>query len=892
MPLWHNLSLAEVWRKVASSARGLTVEEAALRLRRFGRNELPQPTPTSLSTLFFRQFASTLIVVLLIAAGLALTVGELADALVILVAVVVNVVVGFSQERRAETALHELRQLVKYQARVVRDGQELLVPVEVLVPGDIIRLTAGDRVPADARLVTSHELETNEALLTGESQPVSKQVGVAAPGAVIAERTNMLYLGTSVTRGETQAVVVVTGSKTELGTIAELINNLKDEPTPLQNRLARFGQGVGAAVGLICVVILFLGVALGYPFRQMFTTAVAIAVAAVPEGLVVVVTAILALGMRRILKKNVLVRRLVAAETLGSTTVICVDKTGTLTQGEMRVSQIITPDEELNPFPAEIEDGSSPWALLKIGILASDAYVANPRDELKEWVVVGNPTERALVLAGQQAGLDIEHLRRNNPRLGLVPFSSERKYMLTWHKTAGGSVAYLKGAPEKVLAACSQVRVLGDNRPLEDGDRRKFLHDAERASKQGLRVLAFAVRDFLTPMSYLAEPESWLNNFVFVGFVGIKDPLRPEVTETIRTAWRAGIRLVMITGDHQLTARAIAEEIGFPSAPENVMEGERLAAISDADLKQRVADISVFARTAPKDKLRIVNAWQKRGEVVAMTGDGVNDSPALKAADIGVALGSGSDVAKEAADMVLLDNNVASIVAAVEEGRTIYDNIRKVVLYLMSDSFAEMALILGAFVVGLLTGRGLELPVLATQILWVNLVCDSFPAIALTTDPASSATMTQAPLRRSQPILDWPRKLLVVFLSLIKGGGSLLVFLFFIAIGSELDHARTVVFTLLALTSLAYTFSLKHLDHPLWHPMTWNNPRLIWAILVGLGLQLLAVYMPFLQKVFHTVPLQGSDWLLIVSFCALVVFMLEAVKYFAANRRSYQLGKA
>lgn len=886
--LWHHLALGEVVRLLDSGAKGLKSDDVTRRTVRYGRNELPKPKRATALKLFLSQFASALIVVLLVAAVISIGLGEPLDALVILAAVIVNVVVGYTQERKAENALAELRRFVQYQAKVLRDGEETIVPAEALVPGDVIHIKAGDRIPADARLLQSYEVEANEATLTGESQAVEKSVTDLPPGTVLAERKNMLYLGTALTQGDATAIVVATGRLTELGQIAGLLSEVHEDPTPLQLRLSRFGQGVGLVVAVTCMTLFLIGLSLGYPFREMFSTSVAVAVSAVPEGLVVVVTAILALGMRRILKRHALVRKLVAAETLGSTTVICADKTGTLTSGEMRVARVVTPDEELESPSVELDDGSSSLALLKVGVLSSDAYVTNPDDEFKDWVLVGSPTERSLVFAGQQAGVNVAAFRKEYARLDVVPFSSDRKYMVTLHELPSGErAAYLKGAPEKVLAACNSVRALGRTHKLGEVDQRKFLHEAEKLSRQGLRLLAFGSRELPRGTNSLArvvQPEP--KDFTFLGFIGIKDPLRSEVNATVRAAWGAGIRIVMITGDHRLTAQAIAEEVGLAAHPDNILEGETLKDMTDEELRRRVDSISVYARTTPHDKLRIIDAWQARGEVVAMTGDGVNDAPALKSADIGVALGSGSDVAKEAADIVLLDNNLASIVAAVEEGRTIYDNIRKVVLYLMSDSFAEMVLILGAFVIGFITGDGVALPILATQILWVNLVSDSFPAVALASDPMNPDTMEQPPLPKAAPMLDTERSVLVVLLSALKGLGSLAVFFFLLSIGTELDHARTVVFTLLALSSLAYVFSCKQLERSLLHPLTWNNPKLIMAVVAGVILQLTVVYVPPLQRLFHTVPLEIGDWVMIISFCALLVFALELVKLVAARRRA------
>jgi len=884
--LWHHLALVEVFKQLKSSPHGLSSFQVKHRLKQYGRNELPKAKGPAAIAVFARQFESVLIIVLLVAAALSASVGEVVDAVVILAAVIANAVVGFWQERKAEAALQELQKFVQHYARVLRDGSERSLPAEELLPGDVIHLSAGDQVPADIRLARAFELNVNEALLTGESQPVVKKVGRLAPGLVLAERRNMVYFGSLVTSGEGRGVVVATGRATELGQLASSLGQIAEVDTPLTEKLARFGRGMGVVVVILSVVVMMLGVGLGYDFKDIFTLAVAIAVSAVPEGLAVVVTAILALGMRRTLRRHALVRRLVAAETLGSTTIICVDKTGTLTAGEMRVIKLITPEGETKSYLATLADGGATQYLLKVGALASNAYIENPKDSLSEPVVVGSPTEKALVLAAREAGIDVEALRAEFPVVTEMPFSSERKYMLTLHQAKGERWAYLKGAPELVLSYCSQVLKNGRSSRLTAVEHKKIMHLTISLSRQGLRLLLLAMAK-LPSTAGAAELASSLDkaDYTYLGLVVLQDPLRAEVIPMVKIAKRAGLRVVMITGDHRLTAQAIAREVGLPAASANVIDGHDLQQIDDDALRQRVPKVTVYARAVPSDKLRIISAWQARGEVVAMTGDGVNDAPALKAADIGVALGSGSDVAKEAADMVLLDDNFNSIVAAVEEGRTIYQNIRKVVLYLISDSFSEVILICGAFIVSLAAGEPLALPILATQILWINFVSDTFPAIALAADPPNAAVMREPPIKRDEPILDPPRRLLVALVSFTKGFGTLALFLFLVWLGRDIAYVRTIIFTVMALSSLAVIFSLKHLHHPLFHRLTWNNTKLILAVAFGILLQLLVVYLPWGQEFFHTVPLLASDWIIVLALPVLSVALLEVIKYFVWRRQ-------
>ncbi|MBI5733634.1 MAG: HAD-IC family P-type ATPase [Candidatus Kerfeldbacteria bacterium] len=879
-PAWHALNQLEIFKLLKTSARGLTGQDAAIRLMQHGHNELPKKDSVRPFKILVHQFVNSLIIILTVAAGLSFLIGQFLDATVLLLAVGVNVLVGFIQEYKAETALRELGRYIEHRAKVLRDDKWANLKVEDLVAGDIISLQAGDKVPADARLVKVFELEVNEAALTGEVEPVKKQIVRVAAGTLLAERFGMAYLGTTVARGQAMAVVVATGLETELGKIARLLVSVKENPTPLQDKLTNFARLIGWIVLAVCGLVFMAGVLLNYPLRQMFTMAVAMAASGIPEGLVVLVTAILALGMRRILKKQALVRNLMAAETLGSTTTICLDKTGTITAGEMRVVQVLIPDKAVAPVVTSLYDHKLISDLLTVGVLNSEAYLAYSSDSNKT-VLVGSATEKALLAAAQEQGLDIDKLRHEYVRILVIPFDSIRKYMATWHKTkAGERLVLLKGAPEKVLDYCSKVELPSERTNLTREHKEIWLNKVNDLSSEGFRLLAVARRIYKGDGSSVAAGSTKLpTDFTLLGVMLLSDPLRPQVAETISQAERAGIKFIMITGDHALTAKSIAHQAGLKVTDSSVMNGDELAKLDEASLQEKIKQITVFSRSTPQDKMKIIKALQANGEVVAMTGDGVNDAPALKAADIGISLSSGTDVAKDTADMVLLNNDVRSIVAAVTEGRIIYNNIRKVVFYLMSDSFAEVVLVLGVFLLGLLWSTNLPLPVLASQILWVNLIAETFPALALANDPGHASLMTEPPISRSSQILDQIRRFFVVFLSLLKGGGSLLVFLYLLPNFSDLDHLRTLIFTMLALTSPFYAFSCKYLDRSIFNRDTWNNWRLLSAVSLCLGLQLAVVYLEPMQKLFKTVPLLASDWLIVGVFSLSLIVIIELVKY-------------
>lgn len=876
---WHALSVGEVLKEFQTDANGLTQAEAAKRLKQFGFNQLPRQEPITWPRILLSQFKSALVYILLIAGLISFLLGEQTDAAVIFSAVLINVLVGFGQENKAHHALRKLSEMVVLRAKVIRNGQAEMILAREVVPGDILALEAGDQITADARLIMAKELEINEAPLTGEARPALKQTEPLGKGVVLAERASMVYAGTTLLKGRGQAIVIATGLQTNLGKIALLIKEVKEEPTPLQKKLNVFSSRLGLLVLAIAAVIFISGLAAGYDFLIMFNTAVAVAVSAIPEGLAVAVTIILALGMRNLLKQNALTRSLAAAETLGSTSVICTDKTGTITEGEMRLAETITDAHSIdiinNGHQIKAEGLTEQHLLLTIGLLCNNAVIQNENQDLKEWVVLGSATDKALLLAGEQIGLKRKTLEHDYPRLDEIPFESSRRFMATLHQyDASQNIIYFKGAPELIMSASSFVQQGDQPIKIYSAKRTELESKYRSLSKKGLRVLG---------LSYLLAPKEvkritmesikeFFKDLVFVGLAGIKDPLRPGVKETLLKAKAAGIKSVIITGDNAITAREIAKELGLGLGEHNIIQGSQLAELDDEQLLKRVEDLEIYARVTPADKLRIISAWQTKGEVVAMTGDGVNDAPALRQADIGIALGSATDVAKATADLVLLDNSYQTIVEAVELGRVIYDNIKKVILYFLSDSFVELFVILGSLALGL------PLPLLPAQILWVNLVNDSAPALALTVDPEEEGVMRELPQQRHQPILDKERRVLIGVISLVSAGTILGVFYYFYKVLGDLALARTMAFAILGLDSLLYVFSCRSLRHSIFNANFFRNYYLLGAVALGALMQLAAIYWPPLQKVFQTAPLGLSEWGLILGLCSLTVVAIEIIK--------------
>lgn len=859
---------------VSSIDDGLTALDVEKRLGTHGENVLPSGNEKRWYAVLFAQFTSVLILILLAAALISFLLNDVKDAVIISAAVILNVIIGFIQEWKAEQSLQALQEVITPEATIIRDGRRQRIDASLLVPGDIVVITAGETIPADARILRASELEVNEAPLTGESAPVQKDDVPVEETAGVGDRHSMVHFGTQVVRGNALAIVTATGVSSEMGQIADLLSNTKDEQTPLQKRLNQFSLVTAGVILGVSLLIFGIGIAQGLEFIDIFSTAIAVAVSAIPEGLVVSLTVILALGMRRILGKKGLVRSLQAAETLGSTSVICTDKTGTITEGRMQVVDVVTLDYHFSTDESVVERHQDKALremifALNIGMLSNDASVITT--EAGEETIIGNYTDQALLRAGIQVGLDPRELQDKEERIATLPFDSANKYMATLHDhPKDGRRIYVKGAPERVLAMCSKVRSGSRAQAFSDEQRQEFQKRIDEYTERGLRTLAFAYckSSASTELSHDA-----LQDMTFVGFVGIQDPLRPNIADTFQRTANAGITAVMITGDHQSTAQSIAREIGLPAEQENILTGEQLAKLSQEELNERVAEISVYARVSPADKLNIVEAWKAQGKVVAMTGDGVNDAPALKAADIGIALGSGTDVAKGTADLVLLNDDYTTIVDAVEEGRVIFDNIRKVVLYLLSDSFTEVIVI----VIALL--YGLPLPLTAAQILWINLVADGFPSMALTTEEKEEEVMDQPPRPLKEPVLNGEMLWIMGGISLITGILNFYLFQHVLNYSGDLMLAQTVVFMSIAIDSLPFAFAVRTLRRSVFTVSPFQNPWLIIGVGVAFVLQIATIAFPPLSTLLGVVPLGTREWLYIAGASVLVVLFTEFIKY-------------
>ncbi|NQU83998.1 MAG: cation-translocating P-type ATPase, partial [Parcubacteria group bacterium] len=683
--------------------------------------------------------------------------------------------------------LKELQKFVSYKAKVVRDGIEKEISAEELVPGDVIILDAGDKIPADARLFEEHNFEVAEAALTGESMPIQKSLKSIPKEKILTERKNMVYAGTLALRGRAKAIVVGTGEITEVGKIAMMLKEFKEEKTPLQQSIANLGKKLTYIIAIISLIIFALGVYEKKDILEIFITTVAVAVAAIPEGLLISVTIILVLGMKKILKEKAMVRKLVAAETLGSVSIICTDKTGTLTEGQMRAAGVyccgkMTPIKDISSSKKCL----SCLEVLRAGIFCNDAAF-HKDEESGEVEIIGDPIERALLLAGNEVGLNREELNEKMPRIDEIPFDSAVKYMATLNELdSKKNVVFVKGAPELILSLSKNQKINGKIKDLNQKERKKLEASLDSLALQGYRVLGFGVRE-VDKKDRFKGNDGLVKNLTFLGFLVFDDPLRPNTKESFDLAKQAGVRPVIVTGDHKFTALKIANQLGMSTKEENVLTGADLEKMSDEELHKKIQDIDIFARVEPSHKVRIVSAYQSMGEVVAMTGDGVNDAPALKAADIGVAVGYGTEVAKGAADMVLLDNNFGTIVRAVEQGRMIYENIKKVVLYLLSDSFSEIILILGSLLLAL------PLPILPAQILWVNLVEDTFPNIALAFDPGEKEVMNEKPRKKGTSILDKEMKMLIFIIGIFTDVILFGIFYYFWKTTGNLEYTRSIV---------------------------------------------------------------------------------------------------
>ncbi|MBI5622019.1 HAD-IC family P-type ATPase [Candidatus Falkowbacteria bacterium] len=871
--LWHALTVQETLKQLNVDRGGLTSGEANKRLKKFGHNRLPAEKKLTGLQIILRQVKSPLVYILILAAVLSLLLNQLVDAAVIVVIVVINTVIGFIQENKANQAITRLQAVIQYQAKVIRAGAPTLVDTVAVVPGDIVMLEAGMKVPADCRLLEVNDLQVVEAALTGESDASVKSSSVVSADTVVADRENMAYMGTAVVRGKALAVAVATGRATEIGAIATLVKNTAEEITPLQEKIGRLARFIALSILLLTLTLFIIGLLRGRDPTEMFLVSVAVAVAAIPEGLVVALTVILVIGMQKILKKKALVRRLVAAETLGSTTVICSDKTGTLTEGAMRVVSVLADQEDFALGVRRRVDKISDAVdlALRIGMLCNDSFMLNPDEPNTPARFVGDPMEQALLMAGLSAELQPEQLTAAHRRVAEAPFSSEEMYMATVNENFVGAYGLLvKGAPEVLLARSAWWQQNGSKQALTAAQRQQLLSRFDALTSKGLRLLAVAYKPLTAkPVHHLTD---LVNDLIFAGVMVLKDPLRSDARQTIALCRQAGIRPILITGDHRLTARSVAAEASIATGQESVLEGKDLDALGDAAFAQKVKTINVYARVEPRHKIRIVEELQRQGEVVAMAGDGVNDAPAIKAADIGIALGSGTDVAKETADIVLLDDNFATIVAAVRGGRVIFDNIKKVILYLLFSGFSEIILIGGAIVLDL------PLPLLATQILWINIVQDSWPVFALSADPEERGIMAEAPSGRRQTIFDGQMKALIFFSGILTSAILFGIFYYFYQSGADIMALRTFIFASLAMTSLLYIYACRSLRSAIGSYNPFGNHYLNVSLLFGLFLLALAVYWPLLQRLLHTTALPWQDWLILLSIGLFNLLVIELTK--------------
>ncbi len=887
---WHSLGPSAVASRLrTSTATGLSSREAERRLAEVGPNALAPPRKVSALAMFVGQFQDFMVLALLAAAGVSVALGEVADALAILAIVTLNAFLGFFQEYRAERSLEALKELSAPAARVIREGVPVEVRAKEVVPGDLLVIEVGDRLPADARIVEQVALEVEESALTGESLPAAKRSDdLLPPECALGDRRNMVFMGTVVTRGRGRAIIVATGMATELGRIAHLIQEGRDEATPLQRRLEHLGRTLVVACVALCALVSLVGVLRGEGIVEMFLAGVSLAVAAIPEGLPAVVTIALAIGVQRMGARNAIVRKLPAVETLGCTTVICSDKTGTLTRNEMTLTEFDLAGRVIEvtgagyaPEGQFLERGRTVHPehdahlslALRIGLYCSNAVLTRDGETLGpgeppglsrprragRWTVLGDPTEGALVVAAAKGGVYRDGPGGRARFVHEIPFDPERKRMTTVYQHAKALVAYVKGAPEVVTGLSCSVFEAGATRRMTRADADRILARNASMAARGLRVLAIAYRELSRwPGPDTREIES---DLVFVGLAGMVDPPREDARRAIATASRAGVRTLMITGDHAGTALAVARALDLTDRGARAITGVELDRMSDEDLSRAVADTQVYARVSPEHKLRIVRALRASGHIVAMTGDGVNDAPAIKEADIGIAMGvSGTDVTREAAAMVLADDNYATIVAAVQEGRAIYDNIRKFIRYLLACNAGEVLTMLVAAIVGL------PLPLVPMQILWMNLVTDGLPAIALGVDPVDPESMNRKPRHPKERVFSRGLGAKIASQGVFIGACTIAVFVVSLFLHADIARARTVAFTSLVMAQLLYVFHCRSEYRSVLEISLASNPYLIGAVAVSLAMQLAVVYWPAVQDVFHTTTLGLADWLLVLVF--------------------------
>jgi len=889
---WYNLSADDAMARLDSRSGGLSHEEVAFRLEKYGHNELEGDDSVSPWRLLLEQFKNVLIIILLVAVALSAFLGEVTDAIVIFIIILFAAGLGFFQEYRAGRAIQALKRMAAPLASVLRGGVETDVPARELVPGDVILLTMGDMVPADARIIEEFNLRTNEAPLTGESNAIEKNSGRIEGDAGLGDRVNMVFSGTVAVYGRGKAVVVETGSGTEFGQIARMLKGVKEERTPLQVNLDSIGKYIAIGALILCALLAGMGIWRGHAPLEMLIWGVSLAVAAVPEALPAVVTISLALGVRRMVKRHALVRRLSAVETLGCTTVICSDKTGTLTEDQMTMKKIYLDGQFIDvtgtgyePTGEFYRDGSKLdpadpvlQKYLKAANLCANAKLYQEDDR---WRIKGDPTEGAFLVAAAKAGLMDYQACNDNPLVGEIPFTSETKRMVVAYREPEGVVAYSNGAAEVILNACEYVYRDGREIRLDEDEKARIHSMIHQMAAEALRVLGTAYKRL--PGEFNAE-ENTVCGMVLLGLGGLIDPPRAEAKGSIAVCDQAGVRTVMITGDHKLTAVTIAGELGIMKGG-MALTGEEINGMSEEEFNSTAEKVDVYARVSPEHKLRVVEALARKGHVVAMTGDGVNDAPALKKADIGIAMGmKGTDVTREAADMILTDDNFASIVAAVEEGRAIYDNIKKYLVFLLSCNLGEILLMASAILLGPLLGiPGGALPLIAVQILYVNLATDGLPALALAVDPYSKDVMFRKPRPRNQTVFTRNTVSYMAVMGVWTCLASIFVFVWALNRGESLMEAQSLCFVTLIIIQFLNAFNCRSLERSLFNLGVNQNRWLLAAVAWELTLLLLVVYLPFLQGAFNTFALTVEDWIMAVSSALTIIAVAELYKLTSAK---------
>lgn len=874
---YHNKSIKQVLADESTNAiKGLDTNEVKKRLDQYGENKLEEKDGKTLSDMIMDQFKDVLIIILVIAAIVSIALGEIIDGSFIIAIVILNAVLGVVQENKASNALKALKEMAAPAAKVIRNNKLEKIASSELVPGDIVVLEAGDYVPADIRLIESVNLKIEEAALTGESVPVEKEAdALVDTDAPLGDRENMAFMSTIVTYGRGKGVVTSTGMKTEIGNIANMLNEVEEEATPLQKKLAQFGKILGIVCLSVCTIIFILGIIRDEPLLEIFMTSVSLAVAAIPEGLPAVVTVVLALGMQRMVKRDAIVKKLAAVETLGSTTVICTDKTGTLTQNKMVVTKLFDGNHiwdvsgvgysTVGQIVCENGECTSDTLerIMQVSVLCNDAKIVKEKED-----IIGDPTEGALVVLGAKGGYPQEELNKNYPRVDEFPFDSERKLMSTIHQRKDDRIMYTKGAPDVILSRCTKININGEIQPITEEHINRIKEINDKFANNALRVLGFAHKVVTEGVDIIQEEK----DLVFLGLTGMMDPPREEAREAVKLCKRAGIRVVMITGDHKTTASAIAKDIGIIDEQSEAMSGTEINGYTDVEFKEKVKHVSVFARVSPEHKVKIVKAIKSNGDIAAMTGDGVNDAPALKQADIGVAMGiTGTDVAKEAADMVLTDDNFASIVDAVEEGRVIFSNIRKFVGFLLSCNFGELLLIL----VAMLINWGS--PLVPIQILWINLVTDSFPAFALGLEGKEEGIMDEKPRDPNAPITDKDMLIAIGFQSVALAVAGLAAYWLGVQQGG-VEAGQTYCFITVIVGELLRAYSARSEENFLLKMKVFGNKYLNYSVLLALILLFVVVYVPFLQPIFSTTSVPLADLGIIIAMALIPLVAGELSK--------------